>query len=445
MMFRMAILASAAAVSAVTASTAATAQAAPAAAEAKVDGKAVVADVRKILAANYVLPATRPKLDAALAKGLADGRYDVTDPMVLAERINEDMKAVAHDKHLGISFNPAQSKELASRPAGAGADDAPATEAEIRQATQFNHGIVELKVLPGNIRYMNTRGFFWGGKKTAEAYDNAVRFLRDGDAVIIDMRRNGGGSPEAVQYLVSHFIEANRPLVTFYMRGEAGETLKSLASLPAGRMVGKPLYVLTSGNSASAAEEFIGHIGGYKLGELIGETSAGAGFRNEFFPVAGGYVISVSVGRAVLASTGKDWEGVGIAPTTKTDVGKALDVAQVHALRRLAAAATPDERRGLEAQAALLDAKANPVPTALPITNYAGSYDGGRSVTIEDGTLSYQRAGGPKVALIPVSANEFGFEEDPAARIQFAVAGDSVTALKLVRGDGSSVDAPRAN
>jgi len=443
-MFRMAILASAAAVSAVTASTAATAQAAPAAAEAKVDGKAVVADVRKILAANYVLPATRPKLDAALAKGLADGRYDVTDPMVLAERINEDMKAVAHDKHLGISFNPAQSKELASRPAGAGADDAPATEAEIRQATQFNHGIVELKVLPGNIRYMNTRGFFWGGKKTAEAYDNAVRFLRDGDAVIIDMRRNGGGSPEAVQYLVSHFIEANRPLVTFYMRGEAGETLKSLASLPAGRMVGKPLYVLTSGNSASAAEEFIGHIGGYKLGELIGETSAGAGFRNEFFPVAGGYVISVSVGRAVLASTGKDWEGVGIAPTTKTDVGKALDVAQVHALRRLAAAATPDERRGLEAQAALLDAKAYPVPTALPITNYAGSYDGGRSVTIEDGTLSYQRAGGPKVALIPVSANEFGFEEDPAARIQFAVAGDSVTALKLVRGDGSSVDAPRS-
>ena len=72
-MFRMAILASAAAVSAVTASTAATAQAAPAAAEAKVDGKAVVADVRKILAANYVLPETRSKLDAAQAKGLGAG------------------------------------------------------------------------------------------------------------------------------------------------------------------------------------------------------------------------------------------------------------------------------------------------------------------------------------------------------------------------------------
>ena len=50
-------------------------------------------------------------------------------------------------------------------------------------------------------------------------------------------------------------------------------------------MVGKPLYVLTSGGTASAAEEFTGHVAGYKLGELIGENTAGAGFRNEFYPL----------------------------------------------------------------------------------------------------------------------------------------------------------------
>ena len=119
---------------------------------------------------------------------------------------------------------------------------------------------------------METIGFFWGGEKTEEAYDNAMRFLKGGDAIIIDMRNNGGGSPEAVQYMISHFLEPNRPIVTFYMRGEQGDTWKSLASLPAGRMVGKPLYVLTGGRSASAAEEFIGHVGGFKLGELIGEN-----------------------------------------------------------------------------------------------------------------------------------------------------------------------------
>jgi hypothetical protein len=200
--------------------------------------------------------------------------------------------------------------------------------------------------------------------------------------------------------------------------------------------------VLTSGNSASAAEEFTGHIAGFKLGEIIGETTAGAGFRNEFFPVAGGYVISVSVGRAVLASTGKDWEGVGITPTTKIDPGKALDVAQAHALQRLASAATGDDKRRLEAQAALLNAKVNPVATALPLASYAGVY-GERVVTVEPAGLAYQRNGGPKAAMTAVGANEFSFGDDPLARIRFTTAGDKATALELIRGDGSKVQAER--
>ena len=440
-MLRMAILAGVAAASLVPGSSAALAQAAPAA-EAKVDGRAVVADVRKILGENYVLPETRPKLDAALAKGLAAGRYDVSDPQVLAERINADMEAVAHDKHLGIRHDPDEQVRLAARPAGAGADDAPPSDEELRQATKFNHGILELKVLQGNIRYMELLGFFWGGQKTEEAYDNAMRFLRDGDAVIIDLRRNGGGSPDAVRYLISHFVEANRPLVTFYMKGQSGERLKSLASLPAGRLTGKPLYVLTSGRSASAAEEFIGHVAGYKLGELIGENSAGAGFRNEFFPVAGGYVISVSVGRAVLASTGRDWEGVGIAPTTKTDVDKALEVAQVHALRHIAATANAEDKRILEARAAVLEAQVTPVATALPLNNYTGVY-GERSISADSGKLLWQRGNGPKIAMTAVAANEFTFEDDPLTRVRFNVAGSAVTGLELLRGDGSKVVAAR--
>ena len=418
--------------------TAAAAQSAP-----QVDGQKVVADVRRILAANYVLADVRPKLDAALAQGLAAHRYDVADPNLLAERINADMSTVAHDKHLGIHFAPERQAELALRSADAGADDAPPTDEEIRQATRLNHGIVEMKVLPGNVRYIDVIGFFWGGKKTAEVYDSAARFLRDGDAAVIDLRHNGGGSPDAVQYLISHFLEPYRPIVTFYMGADKTDRRTSLGSLPGGRLVGKPLYVLTSGMTASAAEEFVGHVAGFKLGEVIGENTAGAGFRNRFFPVEGGYVISVSVGRAVLASTGQDWEGTGIAPTTKVDADKALDVVQAHALRRLASSASGEEKRTLEAQAALLDAKVIAAAPALPAERYAGKYDGDRSVTIEAGALNYQRAGGPKVALIALGGNEFGINEDPMTRIRFNTNGTSVTALKLVRGDGSTVDAPR--
>jgi hypothetical protein len=263
-----------------------------------------------------------------------------------------------------------------------------------------------------------------------------------GDAAIIDLRQNGGGSPQAVQYLVSHFMEPNRPLMTFHMAGNQTDRTSTLATLPAGRMVGKPLYVLTSGRSASAAEEFTGHVAGYKLGELIGEKTAGAGFRNQFFPLPGGYLISVSVGRAVLASTGKDWEGVGIAPTTAIDPEKALQVAQIHALRRLASTAPPREKAAYEGTAAMLAAQVEPIATALPLAAYAGAF-GERKVSVENGRLTLQREGGPKLVMIPIGANLFALETDATTRVEYKVAGNAATGFELQRGDGSRVAAVR--
>lgn len=410
-------------------------------AAAKFDARASVAEIRKLLQQNYVLPETRPKLDSKLAEGLAAGRYDVADYGLFAQLINEDMSSVAHDKHLGVLIDPKTAAKLAADP-GSGADDAPPSADEIRAMERRNHGLAELKLLPGNIRYLEIKGFDWAGPSTAAAYDDAFRFLRGGDAIIIDIRRNGGGSPEAVQYLVSHFLKPNQPIMTFHMGTKKADRTVSLAKLPSGRVIGKPLYVLTSGSSGSAAEEFAGHVGGFKLGELVGETTAGAGFRNEFFRVSDQLVISISVGRAVLESTGKDWEGVGIAPTIQVSAAKALDVAQVYALRRLAAAAQPEEKRQLEAAATLIAAQADPVKTALALPAYAGSY-GERTVTLENGKLMYRRLEGPKVPLLAVGANEFAFEFDPVARLHFSVDGSTATGFEFVRPDGSRVAAKR--
>lgn len=410
-------------------------------APAAVDGKTVVAAVRRVLAENYVLPEVRPKLDSALARGLAEGRYDVSDPAVLTQRINADLAAVAHDKHLGLEYDPRVAAELAASPQGQ-RDDGPPTPGQIRQAKQRNHGFVEMKVLPGNIRYVDMQGFVWVGAESAAAYDNAMRFLAGGDAAIIDLRNNGGGSPEAVRYLVSHFMEPNRPLVTFHMGANQVDKLATLPSLPAGRMVGKPLYVLTSGHTASAAEEFAGHVAGYRLGETIGQTTAGAGFRNTYFALPGGYVISVSVGRAVLASTGKDWEGVGIAPSHEVAADKALELAQARALRRLAPGVPAAERARYEARAAVLAAQVEPVATALPLAAYVGTF-GERKVWVEEGRLSFQREGGPKFRLVPIGPNAFAFEEDAMARVEYKVADGGTTGLELIRGDGSRVAAQR--
>ena len=82
---------------------------APAAAPAPLpplDARAVVAEVRRIIAERYVLPERRPALDAIFARGLAAGRYETTDPAELAERINADLDTAGHDRHLNFNFNP---------------------------------------------------------------------------------------------------------------------------------------------------------------------------------------------------------------------------------------------------------------------------------------------------------------------------------------------------
>ncbi|HWT13759.1 MAG TPA: S41 family peptidase [Allosphingosinicella sp.] len=404
------------------------------AAAGRIEPRIVVEQVRRVIAERYVLPERRPALDSILARGLASGRYDVSEPGALAERINADLETAGRDRHLSFAYHPEHAAMLAAPAAGRTFDDA----AFARQARAANHGVAELRVLPGNIRYLAYEGFIWVDGESAAALANAMRFLAGGDAVIIDIRRNGGGSPQAVQYLVSHFLPADRPLVTFHMGGEPEpDRLSSLAELPAGRMIGKPLYVLTSGGTASAAEEFSGHVGGYRLGELVGETTAGAGFRNEMVAIEGGFVLSVSVGRAVLASTGRDWEAVGIAPTIRSEADQALDVAHVHALRRLAAAASPEERPRLVAIAESVEARIAPRSPALALAAYAGEY-GERAVSLEEGRLYYRRGNRPKTALVPLGGHRFAFATDPAVVVDFAVEGSAAAALDIVEAGGAS-------
>ncbi|HEX8535574.1 MAG TPA: S41 family peptidase [Allosphingosinicella sp.] len=320
----------------------------------------VVAEIRRLIAESYVLPERRAELDAALSQEMSSGRYDVDQPALLAERVNADLERVGRDRHLNFRYNPKRVARMTATIAGSTSDHT-AFEREVRCR---NHGVHELKLLCGNVRCLNLGSFDWIGEDSEAVLEAAMHFLRGGDAVIIDLRRNGGGSPRAVHQVISHFMEAGRPLVTFYRGNDVSPTFATLPGLST--MVGKPLYVLTSEVTGSAAEEFVGHIAGYGLGEVVGARTSGGAFMNDVFPIAGQFELSLSVARPVLASTGGDWERVGIAPTITTSAA-ALETAHVHALRRLAAATSdPAKRNKLEALAAEVSRTASLEPSPLP-------------------------------------------------------------------------------
>lgn len=418
-----------------------TSAAPPAAAQtaANFDSRAAVESVRKALRENYVVKERRAALDAALAKGLAGGRYAVTDPQEFATRINADLEAVAHDKHLNLRHNPDLAAQIGT---GAQRDDATESAYWRDLARRANEGVRELRVLDGNVRLMRYDGFFWNGEASKVAIDAGMAFLRGGDAIVIDLRTNGGGSPDAVRRLASYFVPAGAKLVTFHMRDEAPSVSHAEASVPGGRITGVPVYVLTSGGTASAAEEFSAHVAGFGFGTLVGETTAGAAYRNDFFAVPGGFVLSASVGRPELPAGG-DWEGKGVAPKLAVAPDLALDRAMQDALAKLAPKASGPQRTELEWSAARYAARAAQARPGLPASAYAGRY-GERSVTADATGLVYQRDGGLRTPLIPLGGDLFALEHDPRARLRFVTAGGAVTGFVLERVDGSRVEAKKA-
>jgi hypothetical protein len=401
----------------------------------------VVRDVEKLLQQHYVFPAVRPALVAKLRASSASGRYRVADPGQLASLVTEDIEAVAKDSHLGLDWNPREYQATVKRNA------APANAAEpelywAERARLTNHGLQELRVLSGNVRYLRITGFSWQADQTGRAYEGAKRFLKEGDAVIVDLRGNGGGSMSAVVYAISHFMpgEEEKVLLTSGDRDKPEQT-HVLGYLPAGR-VKAPLYVLSDEFSVSAAEEFLYHVKSFRLGTIVGAKSAGAANNNLFYPVAPGFLLSISVYSPRHGLTGTNWEGVGIEPDIATAPAKALDVAHKTALERLSAVAKdPASRARYTWPVDEIDARMNPfVPSAADIARHAGRYGAERTVTLREGRLYYSRTGQPESALMPMKPGLFALDGlDGNVRIRF-----DADRLTLLRSDGTSAEHRRS-
>lgn len=285
------------------------------------------------IASTYVFPERRSPAIDRLASAAAEGRYDTADPVAFAERVTADLTAVTHDTHLYLRYDPAWFDSASAPPAPGEDAQQIAIEAEIARYT--NHGLAEMRILPGNIRYLRIEGFAWVEDETGPAYDDALRFLKGGRAIIIDLRGNGGGRIEASKYLISHFLEADVLIATFLSPDAPPLQYRAVDYLPAGRIQGQPVYVLIDGHARSAAEMVAYTFQQYELGELIGARTEGAANISDDFAVAPAFRLSVSTGRTVQPISGTDWEGVGVAPTVETDPSQALEVAQIRAIDRL--------------------------------------------------------------------------------------------------------------
>jgi C-terminal processing protease CtpA/Prc len=344
----------------------------------------IVENAAKELVDKYVDAAVGKTVAERLKGRLQAGAYDrLEDPAEFSEALTKDLQSINHDHHLYLRYSPAS---------GPAAPGPMRVKDPFADAKQLNFGLSRAEILDGNVGYMEVTGFI-EAEGYKEAVVDALRFLSRTDAIIIDVRRNGGGSGQMSHFLFSHFL-GPKPVPTIKIRSREAaepEVMSSLAEVPGPRRPTVPLFVLTSRATFSAAEEFCFVLKNQHRATLIGANTGGAGHMVGLSPVGQGFLLGVSITQVSDPVSGLEWETVGVQPDVALPAELALAEAHAAALRRiLTAPSDPDQVQVLIRLLAVAEARCT--PKALDIRRLArflGSYEGGRSIALAGDQLSY--------------------------------------------------------
>ena len=144
-----------------------------------------------------------------------------------------------------------------------------------------------------------------------------MAFLKNSDALIVDLRENGGGTGDMVRFLASYFfVEPTRLSRSFRRDGTPQTTYDmTLPTVPGERMPIIDVFILTSPRTISAAEAFAFALQQRGRAVIVGETSAGAGNAGDYLDIGHGFQ-RVRPRRPCRRSPVNEtsWEGVGVRP-----------------------------------------------------------------------------------------------------------------------------------
>lgn len=397
----------------------------------------VVDSIGKKLTANYVFPEVALKMASKIRENLKKGKYNaIEDPQEFASQLTTDLQSISNDKHLRVSFAPNQ---IAEQQQVVSAEDSIAfLNRYVSSLKRNNFGFKEVKILPGNIGYLDLRSFS-NVEYAGETAVSAMNFLSNSDAIIIDLRNNGGGSPAMIQLITSYLFKSEPVhLNNFYWRpSDQNSQTWTLPHVNGQRSPDTPVYVLTSGSTFSAAEEFSYNLKHLNRAKLVGETTGGGAHPGGSVTATQRFMVWIPTGRAINPITNTNWEGIGVIPHIETPAKEALNVAYKHALESLI---EQSKNQNLKTfyhwPLANLSAKVNPVTIeARILKSFAGNY-GPRTVVYENGKLYYQRGKGTKYELLPYKSNEFILIGLDSFRIRFVSENNKITALQGLYDNG---------
>ena len=265
------------------------------------------------------------------SKEKSGGYSEVDSANRLARMLSEDLQSAASDLHLRVIYS---AEPIPPKPPG----QQPRSAEQLARMKAFharrNFGIVELSRLPGNLGYMDMRGFA-DTAVAADALANAMSFLSNTDALIIDLRNNRGGEPEMQVLLASYFFPARTLLSTFTSDDPSRIQENWTVPVRGPKYVDKPVYVLTSSRvTFSAAEGFSYVMQAFGKAKVVGEKTGGGSNPADGYIINRNFAIVIPYATPVVHVTHSNWAG-GVIPDIAANADSALRTAQIAALDSL--------------------------------------------------------------------------------------------------------------
>jgi C-terminal processing protease CtpA/Prc len=307
---------------------------------------AQVDEVIRRLEAHYVFPDVATKLAEVLRQRLGEGAYAGLGDAEFAEAVTADLQSVNGDKHLRLRHHV--------DPVAEDGDAAMNSDGYRLEAELEGFGIAEVRRLAGNVGYLDTT-MLYPPELAGPAISAAMTLLAPTDALLLDVRRNRGGSPGTSALLQTYLVDEQTHYLDIYEReGHRTTQMWTLPYVPGLRFGGtKPVWVLTGPRTFSGGEDLAFSLQQQGRAKTVGEATRGGAHPREQYKVDTYLDVTVSIARSFHPETGQNWEGTGVRPDLPVAADKAFDTAYALALTHVLELGDTGPRRAAADEARL--------------------------------------------------------------------------------------------
>lgn len=296
----------------------------------------IILKVASIIQENYLFTDIGEKMAKHLINQLEKGEYkSFVEVGPFCKKVTSDLRDINNDKHVFVFYSPEEAISVRAEKGLLLEDEIKKiNEQNFENYRRENFGFKKAEILDGNIGYLDIR-YFTNADTLEETLNAVMKFLSNSDAIIIDLRDNGGGS--LTPLLPSYFLPSKKTYLSSCICRDTtrNENSWTLPNVPGKRLLDVELYILTNSKTFSAAEDFSYTMQNLERAIVVGEKTKGGAHPVDVFIVKGDILTQIPICESYNPITKSNWEGTGVKPDIEVKSENAFKIAYMKAIEHI--------------------------------------------------------------------------------------------------------------